>query len=317
MEKVQALTLRQLKLIQVLGEVHSMQIAASVLNITQSSATKSLQKAEMLFDTELFHRTNKGLIPSRAGLAVIRHAETIGKTIIRANQDVQAIKNGREGELRLGAPNGASRAALQKAIIWYTSKYPDIAVNVKEAASVHLYSLLLDRELDCIVGRRAQPSDIPGVIFQHLYTEIFCLCARAGHPLANRLNIQLADLSDLSWILPPTEMRARQAFDASFVDAGASPPSRFIETIGPQGKQLLLDSDLVGIWPYQAIRAEYLAGQIAILNIALPRTIINIGIALLSGNNQPPFISEFCDYVQQAGAEIEERQTEWRSLFSL
>ena len=317
MEEIQALTLRQLKLIQILGEVNSVQAAASVLNITHSSATKSLQKAEMLFSTELFYRTNKGLLPTRSGSAVIRHAENIDKIISRASHDVRAIKNGREGELRLGVPNGASRAALQKAVIWHTNEYPDVIVNVKEGASLYLNSLLADGELNCIIGRRTQSSDLPGVIFKHLYTDIFCLCVRTEHPLASKLNIQLEDLANLCWILPPIEMRARQAFNASFVDADTLPPSKFIETVGPQGKQLLLDSNLVGIWPYQAIRTEYLNKQIAILNIALPRTITHIGMSLLEDGDQPPFFDEFCDYVLKAGNEIEEQQTEWRSLFSL
>lgn len=313
----QALTLRQLKLVEVLGEVESVQVAAAVLGITQSSATKSLQKVELLFGTSLFDRTNKGLLPTRAGIVVISHASTILRTLQRANQDVQNIKDGRTGELRLGAPNGASRAALQKAIIKHAQQHSDIAVNVKEATSVDLHTMLINLELDCIIGRRALHSDIPGVTFEHLYTEIFCICVRPEHPLAHQPKIKLDNLGDQSWILPPTEMRARRSIDASFLDADTPPPSRFVETVGVQGKQLLSETEMIGIWPFQAIRSEYLNGQIAILNIALPRTVTQIGMSFIPRANRPKYLNDFCDTVSEAGAEIEEKQTEWRALFAL
>lgn len=315
--RIQALTLRQLRLVELLGEVQSVQVAASILGITQSSATKSLQKVETLFDTLLFNRTSKGLLPTRAGLAVIGHAGSIMRSIQRADWEVQNIKDGRKGELRIGAPNGASRAALQKAIVRHSQKYSDISINVKEASSVDLHTMLIGRELDCIIGRRARPSDIPGVTFDAIYTEILCLCVSPQHPMASQPNVRLADLEANSWILPPTEMRARQAIDASFSDAGLPAPTRFIETVGPQGKQLLLDSNMVGIWPYQAIRREYLAGQISILNIALPRTITQIGLSLLTLDDHPQFFQDFCTAVRDAGAEINANQSEWRALFSM
>ena len=315
MEKIQALNLRQLKLIQVLSEVHSMKVAASVLNVTQSSATKSLQKAESLFEAELFHRTSKGLVPTRAGDAVIKHANIIGQTVIRANQEVRAIESGGRAELRIGAPIGGSLIASQQAILRHSQDYPDIVISIKGAPSVKLYSLLIDRQIDCIIGRQMQDKDVPGVIFQPIYQEIFCICARPENPLASKPDIELADLSNVMWVLPPIGMRSRQALQASFNDIGIMAPSRFVEIAGQPGKQLMLDSDAVGIWTYQSVRTEYLRGELAILKIGLPRTITNIGISLLESGPQSPAFSEFCQHVREAGAEIEARQHEWRELF--
>ena len=317
MEKIQALTLRQLKLIQVLSEVHSVKMAASVLNITQSSATKSLQKAESLFDAELFYRTSKGLVPTRAGHAVIKHANIIGQTVIRASQEVRAIESGGRAELRIGSPIGGSLIASQKAILLHNQKYRDIIISIKEASSIKLYSLLMDREIDCIVGRQMQDEEIPGIIFQSIYKDIFCICARTENPLASAPDIKLADLSESMWILPPVGMRSRQALENSFNDVGIMAPSRFIEVAGQPGKQLMLNSDAVGIWTYQSVREEYLQGKLAILNIALPRTITDIGISLLESGPQSPALSEFCLHVHEAGEEIKARQNEWSTLFGL
>ena len=317
MEKIQALNLRQLKLIQVLSEVHSVKLAASVLNITQSSATKSLQKAEILFDAELFHRTSKGLVPTQAGQAVIKHANIIGQTVIRASQEVRAIESGGRTELRIGSPIGGSLIASQKAILRHSQEYPDIVISIKDAPSVQLYSLLMDRQIDCIIGRQMQDKDVPGVIFQPIYKEIFCICARPDNPLVSMPDIELADLSNSMWILPHIGMRSRQALEVSFNDVGVMAPSRFIEIAGQPGKQLMLDSDAVGLWTYQSVRAEYLRGELAIIKIALPRTITDIGISLLEAGPQSPAFSEFCQHVHEAGAEIQARQDEWHELFDL
>ena len=317
MEKIQALTLRQLKLIQVLSEVHSVKLAASVLHITQSSATKSLQKAESLFDAELFHRTSKGLVPTRSGEAVIKHANIIDRTVIRASQEVRAIESGGRSELRIGAPLGAALMASQKAILRHSQKYPDIVISIKGATSTELYSLLMERQIDCIIGRQMQDKDVPGIVFQPIYQEIFCICARPENPLAAKPDIKLADLSDSMWVFPPVGARARQYLEASFNDVGLMAPSRFIEIVGQPGKQLMFASDLVGLWPYQSVRAEYLQGKLAILKIGVPRTIINIGISLLESGPQSPAFREFCQHVREAGAEIEARKDEWHELFGL
>ncbi len=317
MEKIQALTLRQLKLIQVLSEVNSVKLAASVLHITQSSATKSLQKAESLFEAELFHRTSKGLVPTRAGKAVIKHANIIGQTVIRANQEVRAIQSGGRTELRIGAPIGSALMASQKAILRHCQEYPDIIMSIRGAPSAQLYSLLIDRQIDCIVGWQMQDKDVPGVIFQPLHKEIFCICVRPQNPLASKPDIKLEDLSDTLWVLPPIGTRPRQDLEASFNDAGLMAPSRFIDIVGQPGRQLVLNSDLIGMWTYQSVRAEYLQGKIAILKIALPRTMTDIGISLLEAGSQSSALSEFCQHLHEAGAEIESRQNEWRELFGL
>ena len=157
MSRMNALSVKQLRLVALLGDVQSIQIAASLLGMTQSTATKSLQKIESLLEIQLFHRTNKGILPTRAGLTFLGHAKTILQSVDRADKDIQNIRHGRKGELALGAPIGASRAALQKAIVLHAKKYQDIVVNVKEAPSLDLHAMLVARELDCVIGRRAQP----------------------------------------------------------------------------------------------------------------------------------------------------------------
>ena len=317
MSRMNALSVKQLRLVALLGDVQSIQIAASLLGMTQSTATKSLQKIESLLEIQLFHRTNKGILPTRAGLTFLGHAKTILQSVDRADKDIQNIRHGRKGELALGAPIGASRAALQKAIVLHAKKYQDIVVNVKEAPSLVLHAMLIARELDCVIGRRAQPSDVPGVSFDVLYSEVFCLCVRAGHPLSASIKMKLSELDGYSWILPPTEMRARQAIDASFHDAGLAAPARFIETVGLQGKELLLDTDMIGIWPYQAIRTDYLRQKLVVLDIALPRTMTQIGLSTVSHAVMPPYFEDFCNAVRSAGQEIEQNQCEWKALFSL
>ena len=317
MEKIQALSLRQLKLIQVLSEVHSVKLAASVLHITQSSATKSLQKAESLFEAELFHRTSKGLVPTQAGEAVIKHANIIGRTVIRANQEVRAIQSGGRSELRIGAPLGAALTAAQKAILRHCQAYPDIVMSIQEASWPQLYSLLIDRQIDCVIGWQVPDKDVPGVSFRPLYKEIFCICARPEHPLASKPDIKLEDLSESMWILPPVNTKSRQALESSFNDISLMAPSRFIEIAGQPGKRLMFASDSVGMWGYQSVRAEYQQGKIAILKIALPRTMTDIGISLLESGQQSLAFDEFCQHLREAGAEIDARQHEWRELFGL
>src|SRR5690242_9649734 len=71
------LTFRHLRLIVAIAESGNLVGAAERLNMTQPAATKGLQEAEAIVGLPLFGRTNRGVVPTAFGNALIAHAHLI------------------------------------------------------------------------------------------------------------------------------------------------------------------------------------------------------------------------------------------------
>ncbi len=318
MSRTKFLSIRQLELIATLTELGSVQDAANVLCITQSTATKSLQKVEEIFDTPLFHRSSKGLILTRAGKIVSQHANVILVQISKAERELSNLKKGISGELTIGIPTGASGVALHQAIIQLKSRRPNISIVVREAPNVDLMSGLINRELDLIIGRHWRQVDMPGVQFEQLYDEIACLCVRPQHPMSGKISLSLEDLVDLDWILPPVNMSLRRQIEDSFFDVGTPLPTNYVESsMVLSNSQMLYKSDVIGVWPFQAIREKYLADEIKILPVTLPRTINQIGISTRSDEEPSVVLQQFIEEIRTVGSVIQQEQSEWRTIFDL
>ena len=63
--------LKHLQLVVHIGELHSLQKAASAIGLSQPAATHALAEFEALLGTPLFERHARGMRPSPAGLALL------------------------------------------------------------------------------------------------------------------------------------------------------------------------------------------------------------------------------------------------------
>lgn len=86
------LKLKQLRLLVAIGEHQSVLHAANALNTSQPAATKLIKDLEADFQVELFSRTNRGMIPTLYGEALIHHGKLILKQITHAAQELDDLK---------------------------------------------------------------------------------------------------------------------------------------------------------------------------------------------------------------------------------
>ena len=68
---------KQLRLLITIEECGSLLGAADKIGLTQPGASKALRELEQTLQVELFARTNRGLIPTEAGLCALRFARLI------------------------------------------------------------------------------------------------------------------------------------------------------------------------------------------------------------------------------------------------
>ena len=101
------LKLRQLRLLVAVGQHGSIQSAARDLSISQPAATKMIQDLELDFEVKLFERTNRGVVPTVFGDALIRHGKLLFAQVSNAAQALDELNEGNDGRVGVGTLSAA------------------------------------------------------------------------------------------------------------------------------------------------------------------------------------------------------------------
>ena len=96
------LTIKQLRLVSVLGRELNLSRCAELLHSTQPAASRALAQLESHLRVHLFQRTTKRMVPTVAGLSLIQHANRVLAEIDLAEEDLLGLSGGVHAEIRVG-----------------------------------------------------------------------------------------------------------------------------------------------------------------------------------------------------------------------
>ena len=210
----------------------SLRAAALDLGITQPALTKAIRRLEDSLGAPLFDRRARGVVPTVYGTALLRHARDVKAAMGAAQDEVEALRSGSAGLVKIGAGPSWQDAVLPEAIAELRSTRPGVRVHVTGGGDDQLKEQLKSGALDFVLAAVPEtPRLEPELAWQPLLADEYCVIADAGHPLRRRKGpLVLEDLLNYPWILPsPTTYmvgRLRHLLQA----AGLPPPVPAIET---------------------------------------------------------------------------------------
>lgn len=207
------LTLRQLRLVSVLGRTLNLSQCAQAMHTTQPAASRALAQLEALLQVRLFERTTKRIVPTPAGIGLIHHAERILGELELAEASLRDARSGLGGDLRLGALPVFSAERLARAAQRATELLPDLRVQMHTQDAAELYAALLEGRIDLMLAHAEITVDLNQVEVTPLYEEFSSIVAATGHRLARRRRIGWADLAAERWVLPPPNTPLRPKLD--------------------------------------------------------------------------------------------------------
>ena len=133
-------------------------------------------------------------------------------------KDIELFSDPTAGEVRIGstAPLGASFVA---AIIDRLSRrFPRMVFHIVSEDANSLIRDLDERKLDLLILRKIGPFAEDRQSFEVLYDDPYFVAAGAKNPWVRRRRVELAELVDELWVLPPLGSRlgslTRDIFDA-------------------------------------------------------------------------------------------------------
>lgn len=263
---------RQWVLLALLDQHRHLGRAASAMSISQPAATKLLQQLEETFSVPLFTRVARGMTPTPYGLALVRHARWLLTDFGAVCEEVEALRSGLSGALRVGSVPGAVPELLAPALAAYKARHIRVAVSIVVDTSDVMLRQLARGEVDLMLGRLTEDHDVAEFVCVPLLGEPQVVVVRKGHPLfRKRKALSLRELVDWPWLLQPPGSPQRGRFEAALREAGIQQRLDVTETASPIAMTALLEvSDMAAVMPASQAAHYARLGVLGVLPVELP-----------------------------------------------
>jgi DNA-binding transcriptional LysR family regulator len=194
----------------------------------QSALSASVGKLEKELGVELFDRSKRQIALTAAGEVFLEHAREVLHTARRARSSVNAFRDQLTGTVTLGTLMSWGTLNLPAALEEFRRCNPLVTVRLRQSvtgSAGHL-TAIADGQMDLALVSATSPGS-QLVALRELMREPMVFVCEAGHPLANRRRVELADLAGHDFIDFPVGWGIRQRLDAGFAAAGVHPVSAY------------------------------------------------------------------------------------------
>ncbi|HWM89453.1 MAG TPA: LysR substrate-binding domain-containing protein [Thermoanaerobaculia bacterium] len=191
MDKLDGLSIRDLRAVAALAERLHFGKAADDLSITQPSLSAAVKKVEEAVGERLFERTSRHVSLTAAGQLAVRRVRSMLEELSGIGQG-KACGECLVGRFRLGLVPTIGPYYAPRFLGALRARYPKLELVLTEAMTESLLQMLRQRLLDAAVV--CLPSGEWGVTETPLLREPFLLAVPSNHPLAGEPEVTLGQI---------------------------------------------------------------------------------------------------------------------------
>lgn len=278
--------------------------ASQSLNMSQPAATRMLREIEDMFACDLFERLPRGMRPTALGKELIRFAESALSGLDRCAEELMMRQQGGYGYLSIGTIMGAAPDLVMDSIAQIKTLNPQMRIRIMGDTSDQVIQLLEQGRIDLAIARRNAATDSEHYTFEPLGNERMLVVVHAGHPLAQREHLPLAELvSDWPWILQPQTSPARIGFDEALQHLALPQPADIIECSSVYSMQQLIQlTDAIMVLSESALRDYLKMGLVVALPVVLEVQLAPFGMLLRKCDPVSRELGLFIDMLRQKAA---------------
>lgn len=208
----------------------SISAGAQALAISQPAASKAIHRLEQSLGVSLFARRARGVVLTRFGETLLRHAKLIETEWNFAQSELGAFRSGQAGRLRVGAGPYIGVALVPQAIAKLHARFPQLRIDLQLGANPRMLPSLLNGDLDLLVGR-IPGARLPDYIETRRIADVrMRVIAAADHKLARQRLITGKDLAAYPWAVLQDDDETIAEREAMFKRMGSPPPHIAVES---------------------------------------------------------------------------------------
>jgi len=190
--------LRHLRYFVAVAEEASFSAGARRAHVAQQVLSTQIRQLEEAVGAVLLRRTSRGVFLTPAGAAFLEAARD---TLAGLERGMAAARHAAalvSGRLRVGSSVAAAGEMRTRLLTSFASAYPAVELELLTYDLTAPAAGLLDHRTDVALIR--PPVDAPGITLDEVESEPRVFVLAAGHPLASRDKLELADVAGLPWV---------------------------------------------------------------------------------------------------------------------
>jgi DNA-binding transcriptional LysR family regulator len=176
--------LTTLNLVLAIADTRSITRGAAQEHLALAAASKRLSDLEARLGVPLFQRQARGVEPTEAGRALVRHIRSLHASLHALESEVVEFSRGIKGHLRIAANAGAITECLPPDLAAFSQAHPGIRISLEDLTSAEVQAAVAEGRAD--VGIFVPPQHEARLRSRHYRASTLAVLVPRGHPLARR-----------------------------------------------------------------------------------------------------------------------------------
>ena len=300
--------LHDLHVFMAVVQAGSMNKAAGLLNTGQSAISRSIAELEQTIGVRLLDRNPQGVEPTQYGRALLSGGLAAFDDLRRALKTIAFLADPTAGDVRIGSSALLAASFVSGLVDQLSQRHPGIVFHLVTGHVPALHRELIERNVDLLILRRFGPIADEQFDFEFLFDDSYIVAAGAQNPWVRRRKIELADLVDEPWVLPPPGSVIASVVADAFRAKGLDYPRTTVITESSEVRtSLLATGRYLAIYPASAFQFPSRRPEVKVLPVKLPMERLPNGIVTLKNRALGPVVQLFVDRARELARPLAKR----------
>ena len=301
--------LQDLHVLMTVVQAGSMGKAAQILNTTQPNISRSIGELEQALGVRLLDRHRQGIEPTEYGRALLDCGAAVFDDLRQGVKNIAFLADPTAGELRIGTTTFLAASFVSALVDRLSRRYPRIVFHLVTGYTETLHRELAERNVDLLIIRGSGPIADPRYDFEFLFDDSYVVAAGAQNQWVRRRRIEIAELVNELWVLPPPDSVIGSIVMDAFRASGLDYPRVSVVTDCPHMRiSLLANGRFVTIFPASAFRFLTKRSELKVLPVELPTARRPNGIVTLKNRALGPVARLFIDCAREVAKPLARRK---------
>ena len=301
--------LQDLHVLMTVVQAGSMGKAAQILNTTQPNISRSIGELEQALGVRLLDRHRQGIEPTEYGRALLDCGAAVFDDLRQGVKNIAFLADPTAGELRIGTTTFLAASFVSALVDRLSRRYPRLVFHLVTGYTETLHRELAERNVDLLIVRGSGPVADPRYEFEFLFDDSYVVAAGAQNQWVRRRRIEIAELVNELWVLPPPDSVIGSIVMDAFRASGLDYPRVSVVTDCPHMRiSLLATGRFVTIFPASAFRFLTKRSELKVLPVELPTARRPNGIVTLKDRALGPVARLFIDCAREVAKPLARRK---------
>jgi len=297
--------LHDLHVLLTVARCGSMGKAATQLAVSQPAISKTIADMEHALGVRLLDRNPRGVEPTIYARALLDHGLVAFDELKQAAAHIEFLANPTMGEVRVGSTIAIGTSFIPAVVDRLSRRYPRLVFHLAAGEAGTTYRSLEERRVDLLVAPMFTPIVEEHMHAEMLYDEPLVVVVGARSSWARRRKVELAELMDAVWTLPPLDSLYGSVVVEAFRAAGLDVPRATVfSSVTPVRNALLASGRFLSMVQSSTVRFGSDNATLKILPLNLPTTRRPIGIITLKNRTLSPVAQLFIDCAHEVAKAV-------------